>query len=741
MIVSTHIVEAVLDVWPEVIAALNRPWETPMLTSHNILVLLQSSPHWAAVMPLQVTVTGSPDRRILCLMDDDQVVLCSSHGGLTTHPFVRELVEELDVHFEAHSLVAVGDCLSASLNERLRSRLRLPTVLLVSLFHPEMYPAARLTLGIAYLASYLRLHHLANVELMDCQLGISVEDVLASMCLLHPDILGISVNFGQFDLMQRLLDGVYSSKATEKPPTVVLGNILPAMCYREILEVYPEVVICRKEGELTLADLVRYGRDRSHLDRVSGIYYRDREQGKIVSTPSRYLAMEHLPLPALDTVTELFAHDGVMTAEFSRGCQYNKCSFCPRTHKGSIWRTLPVASMIEQWEVFARVFQHFRRTPHIFLADEDFIGVEDGEATIQRITDFLDGVQQRGLQITFDASCRADQIFRESRDSQWHVQRGKLFKRSMDGGLSRLFLGVESGASAQLIRYNKGSTVQEMVSAIRYFSLLGVQLRFGFIFFDPLMSVQDLIENIEFLGRTDVVLPTMYDASVEEIFDTVSLAHGSLLPQAGGRPVYEDVSYMVSPLEVLAKSRYLFELQQQVPQLISERLDVSFARYRTAYVVPEIGSICIACQYWVNYGFPIVYALKGLQKVSAGAERELLRQAIAGHRYLGYALIRSLAQVFSLVNDTIIREWERLHVGINGHAELCAIAREMVQAGYVDDGIIRVLTWYEVQLRYLMEKVNASSALLSPSKRQIWHAAYKDWIASSLVETQALRMA
>src|SRR5262249_23772595 len=149
---------------------------------------------------------------------------------------------------------------------------------------------------------------------------------------------------------------------------------------------------------------------------------------------------------------------------------------------------------------------------------------------------------------------------REDRDQDWHLRRGQLFKRCVDGCLSRLFLGVESGATAQLERYNKGSTVDEMVSAIRYLSLSGVRLRFGFIFFDPLMSVQDLVENIEFLGRTDIVLPAAHGASVEEILQVVWSNHHQVMQQVSGRPIFEDISYMVSPLEVLAKSRYLFDL-------------------------------------------------------------------------------------------------------------------------------------------------------------------------------------
>ena len=118
---------------------------------------------------------------------------------------------------------------------------------------------------------------------------------------------------------------------------------------------------------------------------------------------------------------------------------------------------------------------------------------------------------------------------------------------------------------------------------------------------------------------------------------------------------------MISPLEVLAKSRYLHEVRQSAPQLVSNQIDMAFTRYPTEYLVPEIGLICTACQRWVNYCFPIVYALKGLLKVSQGKERELLSHTIKKHRYLGYLLIRSLAQAFGLVDEETVRRWEKIH--------------------------------------------------------------------------------
>lgn len=735
-----HTLALVRAAWPQWLKVQSKAWETPEVMASTIEEFLHTSLYWTKGLIQHVQVAGSPDRQILCFQSNNQLLLCCSQQdtSLTVHPFIRELREEFVVHFEEHRLHPGGSCLITPLTEPLKARLQLPSVLLVSLFHADMYPTARLTLGISYLASYLRQHHLATVNLMDCQLGVQVSDILEQVHRLQPDMLGISVNFGQFDLMEQLLDTLYDSTAVNELPLVVLGNILPAMCFREILKVYPQVVICRKEGEMALAELVRCGRDRSRWNQVSGIYYCS-DQGHLISTPSRYLPLEELPPPALDTVPELFAHDGVITTEFSRGCQYNQCSFCPRSHKGSIWRTAPVSSMLQQWEIFARVFQHFKRVPHVFLADEDFVGKEDGAATIQRITDFLEGTEARNLQITFDASCRADQIFREDRDPQWHLERGKLFQRCLQGGLSRLFLGVESGASAQLLRYNKGSTVEEMVSAIRYLSLLGVKLRFGFIFFDPLMSVQDALENIDFLGRTDVILPALPEASTEKIFALVFSHHRQEMHQMSGAAVYEDVSYMVSPLEVLVKSRYHFDLQQQAPHMLSEQLDVSFARYPTSYLVPEIGIICKACQYWVNYCFPIVYTLKGLQKVSHAEEKALLREAIAAHRYLGYMLIRGLTEVFSLVDEETLWRWESKHPGIQGSKSIYATAQQQVLAGCIDKAVNSLLLWYEEQIQRVMYEVNTQLSVLSVSKREIWRTAYSAWIADSLSGTSPLR--
>src|SRR5258706_15246990 len=86
---SNCILALVHNVWPEVTAVLNRLWETPAAMSRAISTQLRSSTCWTEVK-LEVTVAGSPDQHILCLMGDDQLVLCSPRGDLSAHPFVIE---------------------------------------------------------------------------------------------------------------------------------------------------------------------------------------------------------------------------------------------------------------------------------------------------------------------------------------------------------------------------------------------------------------------------------------------------------------------------------------------------------------------------------------------------------------------------------------------------------------------------------------------------------------------------
>ncbi|WP_217360064.1 hypothetical protein [Anabaena sp. UHCC 0253] len=344
-----------------------------------------------------------------------------------------------------------------------------------------------------------------------------------------------------------------------------------------------------------------------------------------------------------------------------------------------------------------------------------------------------------GIKISFDIACRADQIYKDSEDKDWHIERGYLFKKLLENGLSRIFVGVESGSKGQLLRYNKGYSPEYVISALRYFSLLNIKLRFGFILFDPLMTSEELCENIDFLGRTDVVLSAQNSLTIEQIFDQVYNSHGDFIDLPSKGAVFENVSYMASPLEVLIKSQYLSALKRQDKDLLLGEIDTSFARVITSYRSSEIGIICNVCQSWINFAFPIVYTLKGMRKVSDGETKKLLSIAIKEHRKLSYFLIRTLTQVFQLADEESLNKWEYQQKTPQEIAAIIEDASILLKENNIENAIISVQVGYERLLKNLIKQIDSESCLLEISKKQIWDKVYHNWHTQSIFETKLFR--
>src|SRR5689334_21401730 len=112
---ADRILALIRAVWPQILEVLEKLWETPDVMASRIQDLLHSSAdaEWTGGHLLEIQVAGSSGQQFLCLQGEDQFLLCypQQNANLTSHPFIRELIEEFATNFEEFKLDPYGTCL------------------------------------------------------------------------------------------------------------------------------------------------------------------------------------------------------------------------------------------------------------------------------------------------------------------------------------------------------------------------------------------------------------------------------------------------------------------------------------------------------------------------------------------------------------------------------------------------------------------------------------------------------
>lgn len=539
--------------------------------------------------------------------------------------------------------------------------LEMPTMLLINLCVLENFPIPRLNLSIGTLASYLRKQQVAQVKILDMQMGITIDKIVQEALTWQPELIGMSVNFGQKHLAFSLLDKLFDVKKEELLHSlIIVGNVIPSFNPEQFFCRYPELLICDKEGEYTLRDLSYFLRGQLELKQVNGIVYIESETGKVVHNPAITVNMNEVPTPALDTLEDVARFRGALTLETSRGCDYSRCTFCPRDHKLRSWRPFSAKNAIKQMDDLIRAGKELGIKSHIYLADEEFIGeLPDGKEA-ERIIQFCEGVMKRPDKIRFDLAARADSVYVPKNSVEWNVERLKMWHYCAQAGADRVFIGVESGCEAQLKRYGKGTKPEQNIIALRLLSALGIQLRIGFIMFDQLMQgLDDIRENLEFLERTDALMKPVNIGSMsyEELYHRLLHEEEFIQKHKTGQPVYSIVSYMLASMEVLTNTPYsrmvkLTENKQNVTLIQNEgNPDTNMGRYTIHFLDPVVGELSLASQMWIDSNFSIMYTLKSLYKVAPPKEKQILYDYMDRHREISQYLLKYLVYRLEITSD------------------------------------------------------------------------------------------
>ena len=547
----------------------------------------------------QIFLVGSMfNRHVVCKSQQCVAVFHAQKGSnidFFRDKYSAELAPTASENAEIHHFQILDE---ASFLKKITS----PVVQLIVLYHQENFPLPRFALGISDIATSLRDNMLGTVVLTDMQLGETIDSLEENIRKNKPDIVGISVTFGQQDLLEVLIERIQT--IPDYDPLIVTGGSLSALNATLLLRKFPRLIVGLGYGETTMKHLVEFWHGKRAISQINHIAFA--ENGEVITTPKVVDDKQTYLLPELDLLSKTLRMRGVLQLESSRGCTY-ACSFCPRGHKGR-WSGNIGREIYELLPVLDDIYKKFPEISRkIFLVDEEFIGYADSMG--QRALEIAKQISASGFK--FESSTRIDQVYRPRQAKEWHISRILFWKGLKKNGLSRMLFGVESGVDSILHRFNKKTTARQNLVALRMLSMLNIPIRVSYITFDPLMTMQELIESFEFQGRTDILLNTSA-ASEEELFD-IAISDKRSIRESSGKPLYTSISYMLVSMESLTNSMYL-KMVHEAGLTLDE--DLSMGRVRTRYENPRIGLMSELSQLWVDRNFALDYLLKSLMKIS-----------------------------------------------------------------------------------------------------------------------------
>lgn len=245
------------------------------------------------------------------------------------------------------------------------------------------------TFSLAVLASAAT--DIASVDILDATY-LSVQDAVAAILKLKPDVLGITtMSLQSVEKVSILLQVIRQKGFMGK---IVVGGHGASMMPLPILQSGADVVVYG-EGEVTFRELLQSGIS----EKIQGIYFL--KDGNLQKTKHRNLIdIEKLKAPARNLCPKV--EDGIYLLETSRGCPH-ACSFCETSRFFSCtWRGKSPQKIVEEVEVLVN-----DDAVAIQIADDNFT------ANPKRVIEICRLLKDKPLPLFFMFSARTDDLLEE----------------------------------------------------------------------------------------------------------------------------------------------------------------------------------------------------------------------------------------------------------------------------------------------------------------------------------------
>lgn len=345
-------------------------------------------------------------------------------------------------------------------------------------------------LGIECISS--RIIREGNVKVDICWYSMIEENSFEN--LLQYDFIGISMNIGTLYRFEDIYNFIMKSRKNGAP--LILGGCIPTFAYKQLLEKYDNIICIYGEGEEALFDLIHsYEKGTLDIDErlleIGNLAFKLNNQ--MINTPKKSfnLEIENTTVRNKSILEYIRKNHGIVRLEGSRGCSWNKCSFCcvRAKYANPAWHGFSIDKIIAELIEISNMGFH---AP--YFTDEDFFGQEYNRA-IELGEKIIDLKNQGKIRkdMNFFISIMAADATCESGKKALIVWK--------EAGLREVFLGIESLEKEQLKRYNKKANIDINRKAISFINEIGLHIDSGYILFDPEMSFAALGNNIDYIGN------------------------------------------------------------------------------------------------------------------------------------------------------------------------------------------------------------------------------------------------
>ena len=285
------------------------------------------------------------------------------------------------------------------------------------------------------------------------------------------DLIGFSVCFSQ--LLPSLYMAAQIKKIAGHIPIVFGGSSCNGKIGKSLLENFPQIdFLIDGEGERPLLFLVRTLQNNERPD--SG-YLGDGEEIQDLNA---------LPVPdyspyfqEISTVFPDKPFIPLVPIEFSRGCWWNKCSFCNLNLQWQKYRWKNSARMVAETEHLSRIHECLNFT------------FTDNALPVKEADRFFDSLAEKPVDLSFFAEIRT-------------ITRPERLQIYRQGGLDTVQIGIESLSGSLLKKMRKGTTVMDNIAAMKLCCENGIQVEGNLIVEFPGTNPEEIhetLENLEFV--------------------------------------------------------------------------------------------------------------------------------------------------------------------------------------------------------------------------------------------------